>query len=387
MAPNRLRNLAQAFAREALAPYLPISRRDLSPPRAFLRCPNLPGHCYYYHSFPSTSNQIPKCIFDFQLEDCKTIEFPLSKRTFRLTHIVCLQLKIKYTLIDSFLTLQKKHLELARDANDLVEQQRASTQLGRTYHELFSRSDHDHNSIRNAKKYFKCAMDLAVTLKENPPNNKSSFLKEYVDAHNNIGMLEMDLDNLHEAQKILTRGLEICDEEEISEYDDGRSRLHHNLGNVYMELRIWDEARKNIKRDIQICNRIGHCQGEAKGYINLGEVHYRTQKYEEARSYYEKALALAKSLEDEDALVRQINQNIQTVKEAVKVMDEIKREEQNLKKLKRDIANVRGTSNERKCLLQQNASLDRLVEKARMISSWEKVAILSLCLCSKILFN
>lgn len=262
-----------------------------------------------------------------------------------------------------------------------MEQQRASTQLGRTYHELFSRSDHDHHSIRNAKKYFKCAMELAVTLKENPPTNKSSFLKEYIDAHNNIGMLEMELDNLHEAQKILTRGLEICNEEEVSEDDDGRSRLHHNLGNVFTELRIWGEARKNIKRDIQICNRIGHRQGEAKGYINLGEVHYRMQKYEEARSYYQKALALAKSLEDEDGLVRQIDQNIRTVREAVKVMDELKKEEQNLKKLKRDIATARGTPHERKCLLQQHASLDRLLEKSRMIFAWEKVSIMSLCLC------
>jgi hypothetical protein len=64
-------------------------------------------------------------------------------------------------------------------------------------------------------------MDLAVTLKENPPNGKSSFLKEYIDAYNNIGMLEMDIDNLHEAQKILTKGLEICDEEEIGDLPPG----------------------------------------------------------------------------------------------------------------------------------------------------------------------
>jgi tetratricopeptide (TPR) repeat protein len=230
-------------------------------------------------------------------------------------------------------------------------------------------------------------MDLAVTLKENPPNGKSSFLKEYIDAYNNIGMLEMDIDNLHEAQKILTKGLEICDEEEIGEFDDGRSRLHHNLGNVYMELRMWNEARKNIKKDILICHKIGHCQGEAKGYINLGEMHYRTQKFDEARSFYEKALALAKSLEDEDALVRQINQNIETVKSAVKVMDEIKREEQKLKKLKRDIVSARGTLHERKYLLQQNGSLEILVEKARMISAWEKVSIIPLCICNIILLT
>lgn len=272
--------------------------------------------------------------------------------------------------------MQKKHLELARDADDIVEQQRACTQLGRTYHELFSRSEHDHHSIRNAKKYFKSAMELAQIIKENPPTNKSSYVKEYIDAHNNIGMLEMELDNLEEALKILNQGLKICDEEEISRDDDGRSRLHHNLGNVYTELRNWNKARFNIEKDIQICNRIGHCQGEAKGYINLGEVNYRTQKYEEALLCYKKALVLAKSMEDEDALVRQIHQNINTVKEAIKVMDDLKKEEQNLKKLERDVATARGSLNERKCLLQQYKSLDRLLEKSSILFAWEKVSII-----------
>ncbi|XP_027916277.1 protein TONSOKU [Vigna unguiculata] len=306
------------------------------------------------------------------------IDYEISIKHLPDKHLLptCQSLGEVYFRLNKFekaLIFQKKHLELARDANDIVEQQRANTQLGRTYHELFTQSDYDHNSIRNAKKYFKCAMDLAVKLKENPPNSKSSFLAEYIDAHNNIGMLEIDLENLHKAQKILITGLEICDEEEVAEFDDGRSRLHHNLGNVYMELRLWDDARKNIKRDIVICNRIGHCQGEAKGYINLGEMHYRTQRYDDAMAYYKKAFGLAKSLEDEKTLVEQIELNIETVKKAVKVMADITKEEQSLKKLKRDIAAARGTSHERKFLLQQNAVLESLVEKARTISALEKL--------------
>ena len=113
------------------------------------------------------------------------------------------------------LLLQKEHLQLAKDADNLIEQQRASTQLGRTYHEVFSKYE-DHSALHKAKKYFKSAMDLARTLKENPPDSKSSFLKEYVDAYNNIGLLEMDLDNLKEAEKILTQGLKICDDEEVN---------------------------------------------------------------------------------------------------------------------------------------------------------------------------
>lgn len=265
---------------------------------------------------------------------------------------------------------QKKHLDLAKDADDLVEQQRATTQLGRTYHEMFLKSENDQTSLRNAKKYFMSAMKLAHTLKK---SNKVSFLKEYIDAHNNIGMVEMDLDNLEEAEEMLSKGLQICDEEEVVENDDGRTRLHHNLGNVYMELRKWDKARVHIEKDIIICKNIGHCQGEAKGYINLGELHYRVQKYEEAVLCYEKAMNLAKCMDDEYALANQIHQNIETVREATKVMEDLKKEEQNLKKLTRNMVTARGTSSERKCLLQQNASLDRLIEKSSIISAWKKV--------------
>ncbi|XP_075510488.1 protein TONSOKU [Primulina tabacum] len=271
------------------------------------------------------------------------------------------------------LVYQKKHLELANDANDLIEQQRASTQLGRTYHEMFLKSDDDHYSVRSAKKYFKSAMKLARTLKENPPTERFSFIKEYIDAHNNLGMLELDLENLDEAEKILSRGLEICDEEEVVEDDDTRSRLHHNLGNVYLELRRWQRALEHIKKDVMICRQIGHRQGEAKGYINLGELHYRNQKYDEAISFYQKALDLAKSLEDEDALVDQIDGNIEIVREAVKVIDDLKKEEQTLKKLERYTRMSRGTEDERKWLLKQNSSIDILVEKARMIISWPKL--------------
>lgn len=271
------------------------------------------------------------------------------------------------------LILQKKHLELAKDTNDLIEQQRASTQLGRTYHEMFLQSDDDHFSVRNAKKYFKAAMELAEDLKKNPLTAKTSCVKEYIDAHNNLGMLEIDLDNLEGAKKILTRGLEICDEEEVIEDDDGRSRLHHNLGNVYMAIRRWKSASYHIEKDINICRRIGHCQGEAKGFINLGELHYQVQKYDEAIHCYQKALDLAKSMEDEDDLVRQIEQNIKTVKEAMKVMAELMKEEQHLKKLSRNMEIARGTAGERKCLLEQISSLDRLIEKSSMILAWKKV--------------
>ncbi|KAJ0618497.1 putative tetratricopeptide-like helical domain superfamily, leucine-rich repeat domain superfamily [Helianthus annuus] len=302
------------------------------------------------------------------------LDYEVSTKYLPEKHLLptCQSLGEVYLRLQHFedaLIYQKKHLDLAKDSDDLVEQQRASTQLGRTYHEMFLKSENDQTSLRNAKKYFISAMKLAHTLKK---SNKLTFLKEYIDAHNNIGMVEMDLDNLEEAEKMLTKGLQICDEEEVVENDDGRTRLHHNLGNVYMELRKWDKARIHIEKDIVICKNIGHCQGEAKGYINLGELHYRVQKYEDAILCYEKAMNLAKCMDDEYALANQIQENIETVKEATKVMEDLKKEEQNFKKLIRNMVNARGTSGERKCLLQQNVSLDRLIEKSSITSAWKK---------------
>ncbi|KAJ6289267.1 hypothetical protein OIU76_025140 [Salix suchowensis] len=50
----------------------------------------------------------------------------------------------------------------------------------------------------------------------------------------------------------------------------------------------------------------------------------------------------------------------------------LKKEEQNLKKLTRSIVTARGTHHERKFLLQQNASLDSLIEKSSIILAWSK---------------
>ncbi|KAL0899977.1 hypothetical protein Bca101_083938 [Brassica carinata] len=271
------------------------------------------------------------------------------------------------------LIYQKKHLQLAEENNDTVEKQRACTQLGRTYHEIFLKSEDDCDAIQSAKKYFKKAMELAQALKEKPPPGESgSFLEEYINAHNNIGMLDLDLDNPDAACEILKKGLEICDEEEVKEYDAMRSRLHHNLGNVFLELRRWKEAKEHIKMDIKICHQISHCQGEAKGYINLAELHNRTQNYGDALMCYGKASTLAKSMQDESALVEQIDHNIKIVKKAVKVMEEMREEERRLKKLSAEMTDAKGTSEERKSMLQVHACLERLIEKSSMVFAWNK---------------
>jgi hypothetical protein len=60
----------------------------------------------------------------------------------------------------------------------------------------------------------------------------------------------------------------------------------------------------------------------------------------------------------------------------IKVLEELKEDEQKLKKLVRDTSNVHGTSKERK-LLEQHSWLDNLNEKAATTSAWQKVSKLN----------
>ncbi|CAI9117219.1 OLC1v1018568C1 [Oldenlandia corymbosa var. corymbosa] len=280
------------------------------------------------------------------------------------------ELHLRLRNFSQALYYQEKHLRLAEAANDLPEQQRASAQLGRTYHEMCVQSEDDHSAGRSAKKYFISAMNLAKNLMENL--SKSPFLTEYTDAHNNLGMLEMDLDNLEEAEKLLTRGLKICNEQEVGENDDSRCRLHHNLGIIYMEFRNWKKAQEHIKKAISICKNMRHYLGEAKALVNFGVLYYRVQRYDKAISCYEEAFYLAKLLEGEDALVYQVVKHIDTVKAAIEIMEELKQGEQNIKKSEKNIEDSRGRAHERKTIQEHITSLDLRIEKSRMIFAWKE---------------
>lgn len=268
------------------------------------------------------------------------------------------------------LIYQRKHFQLAEETDNLVEQQRASTQLGRTYVEIYEQKD-DFSALRNAKEYLKIAMDLAKSLKENPPSRDSpSFVKELVDAYNNMGLLMMVIDDHRQAASLFQQGLRICNEEEIREDDDARSRIHHNLGRLYCERREWDKAKHHTQADISICQRIPHPQGEAKGFINLGEMHFKCQRYEEATRCFERALQVAQPLEDEDDLVSTAQKNLEVVCQAEEKLLKLTVGEQQLKKLQRKKLNE--TAIKAGHHVEEYKLLNDLIGLAENLQAWEK---------------
>ncbi|KAI5077372.1 hypothetical protein GOP47_0007196 [Adiantum capillus-veneris] len=280
--------------------------------------------------------------------------------------------EIYYRLNDyeEALIFQKRHFQLAEETDNLVEQQRASTQLGRTYLEMYEQKD-EFSALENAKQFFKISMEIARTLKENPPSRDSpSFVKELVDAYNNMGLLMMVIDDHKQAISYFEQGLRICNDEELREDDDARSRLHHNLGRIYCERRDWEKSKHHTQTDISICQRLPHPQGEAKGFINLGEMHFKRQRYEEATRCFERALTVAQSLEDEDELVSTAQRNLDVVAEAEEKLLQLTVGEQQLKKLQRKrLVETKVRASHR---TEEYKLLIELIGLAEYLQAWEK---------------
>ncbi|CAI9117208.1 OLC1v1018554C1 [Oldenlandia corymbosa var. corymbosa] len=216
------------------------------------------------------------------------------------------------------------------------------------------------------QKYFISAMNLAKNLKENRLSSISPFPTVYIDAHNNLGMLEMALDNLERAENILTSALKICNEQEVGENDDSCSGLHHNLGIIYMEFMNWKEAEEHIQKAISICKNMTHYLGEAKALVNLGVLYYRVKRYDKAISCYADVLYLAKSLEDEEALVYQVVKHIDSVKAAIEIMKELKQGKQNIKNIEKNIEDSSiSNMQQRRCTL----FVEELCDKEKLADS------------------
>lgn len=268
---------------------------------------------------------------------------------------------------------QHRHHDLALEAKDPVEEQRASTQLGRTYMDLYEATE-DGKGLRKAKEFLNKARDLALTLKANPPKGApSTFVVELIDAYNNLGMLRMITDEPKEARKFLEEGLRVCDAEEIGQHDAARTRLHHNLGRLFSEKRQWKQAIKHVMQDIEICQALRHPQGEVKGLVNLADIHFKERRYKDALDCYRIATAVVQKLQDEDNLIKLVQTNKEIVQQAVPKLASFNAGMEKHKELQRKVEAARGSAIERKLYQQECKLVKELIGQAYELQYWEMV--------------
>ncbi|GBG83045.1 hypothetical protein CBR_g36663 [Chara braunii] len=277
---------------------------------------------------------------------------------------------INYTLrdFDEALRLQYKHYSMAEMEDDVVEKERASTQLGRTHLDLFEekgeREDAKHHLV-DAEQYLKTSLKLCV--------NQSWTGERLANAYNNMGLLELLRKDYLQSKKYLKKAQACCDEEEATE---ALSRIYNTLGRLYMESGNKKRALEMMKRDQQICRELRHVQGEAKALLNIGELHIENREYDEALANLKQGLALAKLLQDELVLVNGFRNDISVARQLRDGMRDLKALEKRLKSVKTRLQQQEGGGGEDEHSIRLRISelLKRLVELAESLCMWEEVA-------------
>lgn len=79
---------------------------------------------------------------------------------------------------------------------------------------------------------------------------------------------------------------------EASGDQKGLAIAHHNLGMVSSDRRLWDEADRHFVRSLEITRQVGDVHLEGLCLLNHSEVHVARQRFEEARTGAEQALAI-----------------------------------------------------------------------------------------------
>jgi tetratricopeptide (TPR) repeat protein len=244
------------------------------------------------------------------------------------------------------------------------ELQRAECQLGVAYMDMADREKEDpwksDSLLKLAKEHLTEALQLA---------DAASLQKALVDAHNNLGLLAMQINDMPLAMKHLKTGLALCDKE----YPDSESRLHHSLGTFFSKRGDKKEAVKHIREDIRICHQIKHLQGEGKGFLNLGDLHCKFHSYEDALDAYRKAESIFRGLTDEDELVKAAQNNIEVAIERRAAKQDLDDAPKDLRKLDIKLADAKGTERERALQTRKAKKLRELIDIANRIDEFEKV--------------
>jgi putative nucleotidyltransferase with HDIG domain len=105
----------------------------------------------------------------------------------------------------------------------------------------------------------------------------------------NLGILANIQGRLAEALAHYQRSLTAF--ESIGE-ERGCAIAYHNLGMVSADRELWDDADRYFRRTLEIAQNIGDVHLQGLGLLNHAEVHIARQRYEQAQTNAENALAI-----------------------------------------------------------------------------------------------
>ncbi|EAR94173.2 tetratricopeptide repeat protein (macronuclear) [Tetrahymena thermophila SB210] len=125
-----------------------------------------------------------------------------------------------------------------------------------------------------------------------------------------------------------------------------KGKCYNTLGLIYLQKKEYEKAIKQFIKDADICRQQNDVSGLIDDYMNLGIVNQCLIKYEEAQTYYKKALNLSKE-----------NQFDQKKQELNEKLDDLKKEEE----LRKECAEI-----EKKLKRETNSSRNENYQQKQM---------------------
>eukprot|EP00899_Mesostigma_viride_P011748 jgi/Mesvir1/20574/Mv14815-RA.1 len=202
-----------------------------------------------------------------------------------------------------------EQLSLAQAECDLLEQQRAQTQLGNLHFERYLDLEDQAgcgsaaaDALARAEEHRRAALDLAT---EGGASHDC-----LADAYNNLGMCYAANDNRAEARRLYEDGLKYVNEEESAR---ALSRLHNSMGDLFMKEGNYERALHHMNKDVEICRQQGLPEDTGKALLHLGNLYRQHEAGAKALKAYREARTCFKQLTDGGYFLEAVQEGIDGV--------------------------------------------------------------------------
>ncbi|EDO37052.1 predicted protein, partial [Nematostella vectensis] len=191
---------------------------------------------------------------------------------------------------------QNLHLQLAKTANNLVEQQRALATIGRTW---FVHADSPVNddqeveeSLVEAQKAFLLSLEICDALQEDGNIPDKELLEMRSRLYLNLGLVYESRNDIQNARKFIDKALAISRDQNLRETE---FRCHYCIGGQLLKIGQDSEAVKSLEKAVQVAQTNGNKFDEADALVQLGQAHLKLGEFTLARRTLKKALRISKT--------------------------------------------------------------------------------------------
>ncbi|XP_042863522.1 tonsoku-like protein [Penaeus japonicus] len=203
---------------------------------------------------------------------------------------------------------QNKHLSLAKEAESLVEEQRAYATLGRTHLQkaeeagLRGQEEEQTKALTEAEKAFLRSLSVCERLKGAVDSQEHSQMRCRL--YLNLGLVLDYRGNVKKAQHFISQALDLCTSHSL--YEDAQ-RCHSALGVILLREGLLTDALQEGQKSLALAAKLHNKSLQCDCHSFLAQVHLANTDYEAAKKCYHKAYKLKHpDLEDRERIEKNL---------------------------------------------------------------------------------